>query len=340
MTMIKVKSIYKKLFALLFLSLVSYPCCSQLINTSPLRTFEELGGVTWAQFSPDGKNFVTSGEKGFILWDTQSGNLIRSFEGHVSPIITAVFSQNGEKLLTGCRDDNTAILWETVTGRILARLKTKRDLVYSVRFSPDESMIVTACKDSYIELWDVQSQERLNSFSLYDEPSLGPRISVDFTLDGKNLIAGNTILDLNTGEILKTYPVSFRSFSMNDNYLLTRYLWDTTMLMDLETGEIIQEFKGHFSTGPFGGGNSALSQDGQKVVTYGYLDAEYRMGTKLWDVKTGRLINTFVNQRFDDFSFPFSKDSRYLLLINIEDNTLQLWDILYASKVRYYQAFQ
>src|SRR5215510_13489542 len=80
----------------------------QLIRTF----FESRAEVDSVAFSPDGARVLSGGKvrgKGeydektgtLKLWDTASGQPIRTFEGHPKPVTSVAFSPDGSRLLSG-----------------------------------------------------------------------------------------------------------------------------------------------------------------------------------------------------------------------------------------------
>jgi len=70
-------------------------------------------------FSPDGKQVVSgSGDKTVRLWNTATGALLQTLEGHSASVYSIAFSPDGKQVVSGSRD-NTVRLWDTATGALL-----------------------------------------------------------------------------------------------------------------------------------------------------------------------------------------------------------------------------
>jgi len=60
-----------------------------------------------------------------ILWNIESGELVRSLKGHEAAVISVAFSPKGDFLATGSEDE-TIRLWEVETGNIIKTLRIPR----------------------------------------------------------------------------------------------------------------------------------------------------------------------------------------------------------------------
>jgi WD40 repeat protein len=85
--------------------------------------------------SSDGKRALSgSSDKTIKLWNTETGQLIRSFEGHAKAIKRLVISPDGSRVLSGS-EDGAAKLWDATTGQSI-RDVDRIDL-RAAAFSPD-----------------------------------------------------------------------------------------------------------------------------------------------------------------------------------------------------------
>jgi len=113
-----------------------------------------------ARFSPDGRAVLTAsaGLTGIFeeksrevvrtisdsasLWDADSGELLRTFEGHTGPILWSEFSSRGDRVVTSSMD-GTARLWDAATGASVGQPLQHEGEVTCATFGPGGERVAT-----------------------------------------------------------------------------------------------------------------------------------------------------------------------------------------------------
>src|SRR6266481_5614392 len=90
---------------------------------------ESVGGCS--PFRPQSHDLTNTFE---LLWETSTGRELLAHKGHTGNILSAVFSSDGQRLVTGS-EDNSAKVWDAETGRELFTFRGHRGWVRSVAFS-------------------------------------------------------------------------------------------------------------------------------------------------------------------------------------------------------------
>jgi WD40 repeat protein len=83
-----------------------------------------------------------------------AGTTISVLKGHSDSVLSAAFSPNGRRIVTGS-SDKTARIWDAVAGTTIAVLKGHAGSVRSVVFSPDGKSVLTASDDNTAQIWYV-----------------------------------------------------------------------------------------------------------------------------------------------------------------------------------------
>jgi WD40 repeat protein/ABC-type dipeptide/oligopeptide/nickel transport system ATPase component len=257
------------------------------------------GHTDWvytAVLSQDGKHAVTASRDGTArLWNISglaedlqadsahhgSGQLIATegqqpaehradvyslvFNGHAQAVLTAVFSRDGQFILTASEDE-TARLW-SVNGNLLRTLTGHSHHVLSAVFSPNGQYILTASNDRTARLWDLAGQ---TIAILSDHTDLVK--SAVFSPNGQRILtasfdrtariwdlAGQTIVTLKG----HTDRLWHAEFSLDGNHVATASNDGTARLWDATTGQELCVFAGHTEDVL----KVAFSPDGQHILT-------------------------------------------------------------------------
>jgi WD40 repeat protein len=230
--------------------------------------------------SPDGKQLLTNcfAESKARLWDIQSGKPLQLFDGHTQSIRDFAFSRDARLILTGSRD-GTARIWDTATGQALRTFKGRANRVDAMALSPDgKQVLYTSVASTKVCVWNAETGQEMRPL----RGGLGRVVSAVFSLDGKHVLTGSVmdgmrLWDVETSRELRTFEGE-PSFPAREIFKLN--VEDKPSFRDIGFGprRIRPEFYA-----------VAYSPDGQRVLAGAGGDTAY-----LWDLKTGRTLQTFV----------------------------------------------
>ena len=100
----------------------------------------------------DGTRVLVSIGRGAQLWDTKTGTMIRSLDGHESLVNSAVFMADQRRVVTAA-NDQTVRIWDAFTGQELKRFNFK-NLVNLAAIDPKGNRFVAASNSPDLEVWD------------------------------------------------------------------------------------------------------------------------------------------------------------------------------------------
>jgi WD40 repeat protein/serine/threonine protein kinase len=122
----------------------------------PLHTLKARNrgqGLTLA-FSPDDRRMVTGGEKNTAkIWDVETGQELKTLEGHGGDIYAVAFSPDGRWVAAG-GEGSTVRVWDSHTGDLVRSFRGHTGLVSSLAFSAD-GRLISGSRDKTVKVWDV-----------------------------------------------------------------------------------------------------------------------------------------------------------------------------------------
>ena len=284
------------------------------------RHTEEVHSVV---FSPDGKllaSIAESGDDTILLWDAQTGNLLRAITEETD-IESIAFSPDSSTLASATWGGGIN-LWDVDTTKLLRTCETESwmDNGNATEFSPDGRTLAGGF-DAAVCFWDVATGKLQKTIEHEDSV-----ISISYAPDGSVLVSAmenGTIQfwDVATGKLQKTISSKMPHFSSvvcspNSNIFASGN--DTEIrIWDLETGELLKTIIGPRSTIH----SVMFSSDGTILASGG--DSQ---GARLWDVETGRFLGTFKGYAGSISAVAFLPDDSMLASAS-RDNTVRLWEI-------------
>ena len=201
----------------------------------------QAGKISALAISPDNQTLISaSGEDRTIrLWNLGSGELMKTQGANVGSITEAIFSPDGQTLITGSIGNDRYIqFWDATT---LALLKTypQQPNIFGLAMTPDGNTLLAAVRN-YVKAWDVASGQELWNVK-------GPALDINMIAvspNGRLVATANKegtimLFDVKNGKLLKTLPtqngwVLALAFSPDGQYLYgggedkTIKIWDLT----------------------------------------------------------------------------------------------------------------
>ena len=245
--------------------------------------------VKSSAFSPDGRFVLTGMENlGAILWDTETGRIVRIFNNQSGDtednVLSVAFSADSTQVATGNKD-GMARLWDVGTGKEIQHFKGHTRPLNSLAISADGRSLLTGSSDKTACLWDITTGQITRCFKHKDIV-----FSVALSPDRKFVLTGGG-----------------GYWSNGDRSM---HLWDVASGQE-------RQFNGHTS----GLASVAFSTDGRLALS-GSLD-----GTAcLWRVATGKELRCFQGHVNTVHSVAFSSDGRFVLT-GSHDGTIRYWDL-------------
>ncbi len=214
-------------------------------------------------------------------WDVKTGGLSKIFSGHTGPVLSASFSPDGKRILTGSLDD-TIRIWDVKTGRQLSSMEANDSI--SVSFSPDGRQILAGGNKTAV-IRDAGTGEVVKTLKGH----LDSISSSSFSPDGTLVITGSLdktakIWDVKTGrEILslKTREKTVVCFSPCGRRVLTGGRDGIIIIWDVQSGRKLLSFNGgvgelySVSFSPDGNHLAATGREHRAIVQSGPSHAAY-----------------------------------------------------------------
>ena len=255
------------------------------------------------KFSRDGRLLALSENYNVRVWDVASLRELPSLKAPNSGLIPngqafVNFSDDGKRIATGGFDTDT-ILWETETGKQLSNLTGRTNMAANVAFSADGTQLYSGDRTR----WDLRTGRGLRLTGKPGVKSFGIP-----SPDGRWL----AMLNLNSATVpLLEVPSGRQVYTLTpsvDAGLVQRIRFspDSTML--------------------------AVSYMPDYTKTQTTKPTAYITQLKIWDVKTGREIQT-ISSGDSPSDVDFSRDGRTIATIGVMGQ-ISLWDAQSGSKLR------
>jgi WD40 repeat protein len=233
--------------------------------------------ITEAEFGPDGKTVLTTGEDGSAqVWNATSGVNLARFAESEGPAWGASFDPRGTRVVVA-GEDGIARIGDVGTGGVLFELRGHDGPVTDAVFSPDGSLVLTSGQDNTLRLWDAGqgTEQRVLAEGAGDVGGIA--FSPDGSLVAAPADQDARVFDVESGAqvaLLRGHSglVQSTSFSPDGDFVVTSSLDRTARVWDVRAGTEVLVLRGHRA----GISSAAFSPDGARVAT-GAQDATARI---------------------------------------------------------------
>jgi len=312
-----------------------------------IRYRKRVENLSSGVFSRDSKLIAICTKKEVTVYNSQSGDSIKSINPKIeSEINQAVFSANGKQLLIAC-DNNLVLIWDIAKNKKVGELtgflnqRDKGGLTYDpnsywdsyiakylrykndILLSRDNKTLLKGKFGSKVKRWDVASGKTEMEYVGHEKAA----VCYQYSRDGKKLLTGGgdgkiIIWNAESGDTIMTIP-SYQEpvFDIRFNSDETQILscsWDASVkIHDATTG--LRLFYHDSKNGS--AYKAQFSRNDLYIVT-----ADLPTGLRMMEIDTQTTIREFIGHTATVSVIEPTQDGKKLLSASW-DGTMRLWDI-------------
>jgi small GTP-binding protein len=274
----------------------------------------------------------TSSDTSIRLWDTQTGQHLRTLIGHSDWIYCVAWSPDGRVLASGSAD-RTIRLWNPQTDQPPELLIGHANIVSGIAWSPDGLLVASCSFDKTVQIWDPRMKRELRTLTGHTD-----RVhSVAWSPDGRVLASGSAdktirLWDVRTGQPLRTltghsekvYDVTWSP----DGKKLISCSADTTIgLWNPSNGQQNRSLEVHTEAVL----RISFSSDGR------FLASKSADGTiSIWNTDAWGTVALLEEARPDltTSGLAFHPNAPVLATLDENDRAIRIWDLDFAALLR------
>ena len=301
-----------------------------------IETNRKLSSSSEILYNSDGSCVVLKTEDSVDIFDLISDKKTIFFEfeknNKNSKILSLYYESNDRCFVCISEDDEYVNILDVQTRKKIGELERSRHIFYEkMRFSPNGKYISGYTKSDNLELWSVETGEKIkrlsnnSSLKTFTYSSNSEYIIASFYSDC--IILYNT----RTGEekFKIQFPDSFIyiiSCSPNNDFFAFQEDYDKISIYDLTTGHYVKGFEYFFAPGLI---HLDVSPNGKNFAS----GSDCSHNVKIWNIETGTLVNELEGHTDTILSITYSPDGRYIAS-GSRDGTVRLWCALTGKEIK------
>jgi WD40 repeat protein len=272
-----------------------------LLGDSPRFRLPELGNAHWMAQTGDGRLLAVPCGAKILLYEAETGKLLRTLTGHTSQAHRPAFSPDGKHLAAGSEKSGLRV-WDVASGKEEIARNEPGHVVWAVAYDSEGKRLISADAAGTIKVWDARGQ-RLTSFAGHDK---GVN-QLAFSSDGKRLATASLdgtckIWDTDKWKQIRSLSAKGKTFEAvawsRDGKLLAAGDDAQVVIWNADTYDVL-----HTLPTP-GKGLLAFTPDARTLLTAQHANTKGEKSSfKRWDVKKGTEQKTCQQFTFNGFDF-------------------------------------
>ncbi|XP_034948837.1 WD repeat domain-containing protein 83 [Chelonus insularis] len=207
------------------------------------------GAIRVVRFNTDGAYCITgSSDRRLRLWNPHRNALLKTYSGHGGEVMDASASCDSSQIIS-CGLDKSVILWDVATGNPVRRFRGHSGGVMTVCFNEESSMAISGSRDNSVKCWDIRSKNQEPVQTLNEAKDAISSIKVsDHEIISASFDCRIRRYDIRAGEVTSDClgeAITCVSFTRDGQCTLASCADGVIRLLDKDTGELLNEFKGH-----------------------------------------------------------------------------------------------
>jgi WD40 repeat protein/DNA-binding SARP family transcriptional activator len=298
--------------------------CSYLIlwnmaTGQEVRRFEGQRDVIYCvAISPDGKTALSgsgpsgpfsasSGNNDIILWDLETGAMLKQMKGHRDAVFKVVYRPHSNMALSSS-GDSTLMLWDLETGQVVNTLRGHRSFAYCLAVSPDGLRAFSSSFDHLQIFWDIDRGQEMNRLYLHK----GHITSAVIFAEGRRLLTASTDHAMRISDLYSADEITRISAPAG----LGMWAVAVSGQVAITTGGSMELFAPQAPINPI----------------------------HLWDLQTGRLLGEMGTHQNTIYDAVFLPDGKRFLSVSGDffipgsENVMVLRDIESGKEIRRYES--